>query len=226
MFIPWILIFTYRQDLRKRMLKAGFFAVPFGWVSEIWYFEDYWQPPTTAGVGQFSIEDGLSAFFIVSLSITLFDVFFTEENIKNQKKRVPAFTFLLILGISLMAIFSSLLKFNSIFVTGFACYFVTGIILMMRPDLWFPALLSGILNALLFILIYIVLFNIIFPEFWKTHWLLNKTQYNLTILGNIPLTEVLWYNSWGTLAGCLYDFAGGYSKELKYKFNIQSKFSE
>lgn len=215
MFIPWIFIFKKRKDLRRRMLRAGFFAVPFGWVSEIWYFEDYWKPPTTAGVGQFSIEDALSAFFIVSLSITLFDVFFTSKNIKDQEKRVPSFIFLLILGLSLMGIFSSWLKFNSIFVTGFSCYFVTAIILIMRPDLWIPAILSGILNSILFIIIYLILFNLIFPNFWESYWLLNNTKYNITVLGNIPLTEILWYNSWGTLAGCLYDFAGGYSKQLK-----------
>ena len=218
MFFPWIIIYLTRKDLRRRMIKAGLFALPFGWVSEIWYFEDYWQPPTTAGVGQLSIEDALSAFFIVGISITLFDALFTSKNIKNQQKRVPSFIFLLILGLTLMGIFSSWLKFNSIFVTGFACYFVTAIILTLRPDLLFPAFLSGILNSLLFIIIYLVLFNLIFPNFWESYWLLKDTKYNITILGKIPLTEVLWYNSWGTLAGCLYDYAGGYSKELKKKF--------
>jgi hypothetical protein len=42
-------------------------------------------------------------------------------------------------------------------------------------------------------------------------WLLYKKSLGITILGYVPLTEVLWYTAWGSLLGVLYEFATGRS---------------
>jgi hypothetical protein len=56
------------------------------------------------------------------------------------------------------------------------------------------------------------LFNMIFIDFWDKCWLLANTKYGITIYGNIPLTEMIWYFTWGSFSGVAYNFASGKKK--------------
>lgn len=66
------------------------------------------------------------------------------------------------------------------------------------------------------IVIYHIIFNFIAPEYWNSYWLLANTKLGFTPIGNIPLTELVWYFSWGCFAGIEYDFTYG---QVKTKFN-------
>jgi len=54
-----------------------------------------------------------------------------------------------------------------------------------------------------------LLFNFISPGYWDKYWLLANTAFGIKIIGNIPVTELLWYFSWSCLAGIAYDFYHG-----------------
>jgi hypothetical protein len=40
-------------------------------------------------------------------------------------------------------------------------------------------------------------------------WLLDGTSAGVTILGMVPLSEVLWYACWGFMLGIAFEFATG-----------------
>lgn len=103
------------------------------------------------------------------------------------------------------------LHMNSIFVTSGLFIICSVVILLMRRDLLKPVILSATAITVYVLVIYNVLFNAIFPDFWDKYWLLANTAYGITMLGNIPITEILWYVNWAIFAGVSYPFASGKS---------------
>ena len=124
---------------------------------------------------------------------------------------------LFVLGTILLLIFNNGLGINSIFVSSFAFILLSIAMVAIRKDLLIPSIVSGILTLLIITPIYGIIFNYISPEYWNSYWLLSETKFGLTIFGNIPVTELLWYFSWGCLAGIGYDFASGTKKIHKSK---------
>lgn len=108
-----------------------------------------------------------------------------------------------------MIIFNGFFHINSIFVSSFAFLIIASWMILLRKDLFVPSLLSGLLFTLFALLIYVILFDLLSPNFWNNYWLLENTKYGIKVLGNIPLTELFWYFSWGCLAGIAYDFTMG-----------------
>lgn len=217
LFIPWLIIFLSRTDLREKIIKAGVFGAPAGVIAEFWYFADYWQPPLIFENSVFMIEDLLAGFFITGVTVSVYDMIFTEKNIREEKNRKMFFLGLFVLGTILLLIFNNGLGINSIFVSSFAFILLSIAMVAIRKDLLIPSIVSGILTLLIITPIYGIIFNYISPEYWNSYWLLSETKFGLTIFGNIPVTELLWYFSWGCLAGIGYDFASGTKKIHKSK---------
>lgn len=213
LFFPWMLIFTTRADLRKKIISAGIVGGIAGIPADFfWYFRDYWQPPTLRGEALVSIEEVLFGFLIAGIAVSLFDLVFKKKNIRKTKKGTKLFGLLFLSGVFLLVFLNNLLGINSIIATSFLFLFFTGVIITIRKDLLTPAISSGLLLALLIIPIYAVIFNLIVPDFWNKYWLFADNKLGITVLGGIPLTEYLWYFSWGALAGVAYDFARGKKK--------------
>lgn len=213
----WLAIIFARNDLKKRIIKASIAGGFVGVIVEFWYYQDYWRPPTVFNTAIISVEDFLFGFFITGIVVSIFDAIFTESRVLNEKRRVKFFGCLFLIALTNFAIFSTLLGFNSIIVSTISFIVFTVIILILRKDLFIPAIMSGILTLAVITPIYAVLFNVISPNFWNQYWLLANTKLGLTVLGNIPVTELVWYFLWGCFGGVAYDFAGGYTKISKFK---------
>jgi hypothetical protein len=56
---------------------------------------------------------------------------------------------------------------------------------------------------------YIILFDVISPHFWDNYWLLADTKWGITIFGNVPVTELVWYASWAVFVSVSYPFISG-----------------
>lgn len=54
-----------------------------------------------------------------------------------------------------------------------------------------------------------VILNAWNPDYVDQVWLLINTPLDVAILGNIPLTEVLWYFAAGCFLGCAPQYAAG-----------------
>lgn len=207
---PLSVIYFVRTDLRQ-MIKRLFFIGGFmGIIAEYWYFKDYWRPPTLLGVAKVSIEDFLFGVSAVCLGAVLYKfvykIKYTDSMYPKRYKLLCAY---FVLGYGSMIIFNGMLHINSIFVSYFIFLIISAWMISLRKDLLVPSLMSGVLLTLFALVVYVILFDLLSPHYWGSYWLLVHTRYGVKLFGNIPLTELFWYFSWGCLAGIAYDFTTG-----------------
>jgi len=213
----WITIFLFKKELRAKIMRASIVGGFAGLIAEFWYFKDYWRPPLLLGQSVVSFEDFLFGFLITGIAVSIYDTIFTVKNIQQEKDRKLFFGFLFLLGVACLFIFNNWLGFNSILVSSLAFIIFSAVMIFIRNDLWIPSIMSGVLVVVIIIPIYAIIFNVISPDYWNTYWLLADTRFGITVLCNIPATELLWYFSWGCLAGIGYDFVSGNKKVTKFK---------
>lgn len=212
LFIPWFIIIFKRPDLRRKVIKTSLIGGVAGLIANFWYFRDYWRPPSLFGNTVISIEDFLFGFLITGIAASIYDTVFNKKYVKKYKKRKKFFGNLFLIGVIILFIFNNWLGINSIFVSSFAFLGFSIIIVSIRKDLIIPSIVSGLLVTLIIIPIYIILFNYISPTYWDKYWLLANTSFGIEVLGNIPVTELIWYFTWGCFAGISYDFVSGSEK--------------
>lgn len=111
---------------------------------------------------------------------------------------------------------SSVSREVRLFAAGLGCggagcvYFLAaGAIIAQRRDLLWPALITALIMMPIFIVVYILVFHLGAPEFWDKYWDLKPTRWGVTIFGDVPLTELLWYFTWGLLGSVSYPFISG-----------------
>jgi hypothetical protein len=212
LLLIWIVFYIIRKDLRRKLIKASLFGGFAGFIAEYWYFKDYWHPYSILGRKIISPEDFIFGFTITGISVVVYDVFFKkkdEDYVKNNKR---TFGIMFLIGVISLFVFNIFLGFNSIFVSSITFIIFTIYMLSKRTDLWKEGLFSGFIVLIIMFVVYHILFNIIFLDFWDKCWLLTNTRYGVTIYGNIPLTEMIWYFTWGSFSGVAYNFASGKKK--------------
>jgi hypothetical protein len=212
LFLIWILFYAIRKDLRRKQIKVSWFGGLAGLIAEYWYFKDYWHPHSILGREIVSPEDFIFGFTITGISVVAFDVFFKtkdQEYLTNNKR---TFGNMFILGVGSLFLFNIFLGYNSIFVSSITFVLLTFYMLSKRKDLWKEAIFSGFIVLIILFIVYHILFNLIFLDFWDNYWLLANTKYGITIYGSIPLTEMIWYFTWGSFSGVAYNFASGKKK--------------
>jgi len=208
-FLPWMCIYGLKKSLRKKMLKTSVIAGFAGFVAEYWYFKDYWQPSTLMGRSVISIEDFLFGFTITGIGVAVYEFAFSVKTALVYKSRKKQLGLFFLFGVFFMMVFNIVLGINSIVVSCAAFILFTAAMISIRPDLLRQSLLSGLFTLMVVVPVYALLFNIVSPHYWDDHWLLAKTGMGVTLLGNIPATELVWYFSWGCFAGTAHSFASG-----------------
>lgn len=200
----------FRRDLAKAALRLGLLGAALGMFSELFYFRDYWLPPTTMGIGKVSPEDAIFGFSVTALSVMAYPLV-RKQVLANadRPKRLHIYGLLLAGGLGLVVGSVFIFGINSIVATTFACLVVGYVMLRLRPDLLRAGLYAAGLNTLLALIIYIPLFTFWAPEFWNVYWLLNDTSLGIILPGNIPLVELWWYAASSFAAGVTYPFITG-----------------
>ncbi len=188
----WIIFYALRPDLRPMMLWASLAGAISGPLSEIWYFKDYWLPPTIVGQGVISPEDVLFGFSVFGVAVaalpTITRTYFTDQYPKHSWL-LAAFILSFFAGFLL---FTDLLGINSIVAASLTLLLWTTGIVMVRRDLFWLSFKSGLLLTVFSIIIYIPLLEVA-NDYLRQYWLLWDQPIGITILGGAPLTEVIWY---------------------------------
>lgn len=209
LLLPWLAIYIAKERLRKKMVKASVMGGLAGFVAEYWYFKDYWHPPTIMGKSVISFEDFIFGFTITGISVTIYETTFISTFAKDKKKRKKLFSIMFLCGVSAMVIFNQLLGANSIIVSCTVFMLFTTFMITLRPDLLRVAFFSGLLMIAVVLPVYTLLFDLLNTDYWDDYWLLARTPLGITVLGNIPVSELCWYFSWGSFAGIAHHFASG-----------------
>lgn len=209
LFVPWLTIYSYGKGLRKKMLKVSIMGGLAGFIAEYWYFKDYWHPPTLMGQSIISIEDFLFGFTIMGIAVSVYEFVFSIKKQSVYKNRRKLFGRMFLVGVLSLMLFNIVLGINSIIVSCAVFAAFTIFILFLRPDLLLQAVTSGVLTVAIVLPVYALLFNVINPAYWDSYWFLARTKLGVTVLGNIPVTELSWYFTLGSFAGAAHSFASG-----------------
>lgn len=214
----WIFLFYKRIDLRKRIIYTSLVGGIVGIISEYWYFRDYWQPPTVVQNFPY-IEDFIFGFFIVGITLSISHFLFRTIPVKSIKTYKKITLAMFLVNFVLLIILNNVFGLNSIYVSSILFIATATIILFIRKDLLKNAVATSFFVLTIITLIYLILFDVISPNYWDKYWMLASTKLGYTILGNIPVTEAIWYASWGLLGGTVFDFTFGNKPEKLVQLN-------
>ena len=214
--IAWILIFIFSKSTRKEQLTMSLLFLPTGTISELLYFQDYWNPASilSANIGpiHFLFEDFIFSFAIMGIGVVIFNIIFKRLKYELLKPVNGAFFFILQ---AVIAVLMSLILFfffgiNSIFATSFGFLSSAILILILRKDLIFNSIMSGILMASLMFACYLSLIYLVAntENLLRQGWLIYGTPLDIRIF-HVPLTEIIWGFAFGMFIGPLYEFISG-----------------
>lgn len=188
----WIACYRRRKDLRNIMLQASFAGAISGPLSEIWYFRDYWLPPTIVGQGVLSPEDVLFGFSVFGVAAVAYLVLSGRMLVATGSRRtwvMPTYAISFFVGFLL---FTDLFGLNSIVAASLTMILWAVGIVIVRRDLLMLSLGSGLLLALFSIVIYVPMLHIT-AGYLQRYWFLFGQPLGMTVLGGVPLTEIVWY---------------------------------
>lgn len=192
------------------MIKVCAVGGIMGVIAEVWYFRDYWRPPTLFGEGMVGIEDYIIGFALFGVGGYIHSSF-TKKEI-NYDKQTPAknwnFFVLFLLGCGSLTLFSIGLGIHSGYVTFLTFFLLSVYIWVQRPDLIGLSLISGFATLAISFLIYYINFNILFHDFWDKYGMLDEPILGFKI-ANIPLSEMLWHFSWAMLCSMFRGYRNG-----------------
>ena len=210
-FVPWVIFFYLRKDLRREMLLTSI-AIAFGSVftAYYWWTKDWWHPETITGTSV-GIEDFLLGFSNGGIGAVAYEVFFKkrEYKIKDNSSQVEGLAITL-LTFSLLSFLFWGFELSSFIASSIAQ--LAGILLMFyyRRDLLWNGLFSGVLMVLISIPAYLI------PEWLSPGTRENSWHYellsNIRVLG-IPIEDLIFYFIFGMWIGPLYELY--YSKGLR-----------
>lgn len=208
---PGIVAFWLRRDLRPNVLSVGIFGLVWGPISEYWFSKDYWHPPSI--IGHPWLEDaiygaGISITGSVIYKLLLRQTHRRDPTAKTGRLLLVEFPLVYVLA---MTVFQSCLHVNSIIVSVGVYVVLTVLILVRRPDLVKASVTSALILGLLALAGYAVGLDWLVNgrDFLEQTWLLYGEPLGKTVLGQVPLTEVLWYTGWGLLLGAGYEYVTG-----------------
>lgn len=205
----WLVLSALRPDLRRMLMQSGLWVAAAGPVAEFWHFQDYWHPPLIWHIGPVAPETLLFGFGIGGICAGLYPVL---HGATIRKARLPSrwkeFSMMILAFILALILFSDGTHVNSIIVVSAVFLACAAFIAYRRRDLFLPSLLTGIESAALIVPVY-WMFLYLAPEFLSKYWLLWNTPIGVRIFFGIPLTEIVWFFSWGCFMGGIYHFVAG-----------------
>lgn len=207
--VAWAIVY-WKNPWKSGMIKVCAVGGIMGVIAEVWYFRDYWRPPTLFGEGMVGIEDYIIGFALFGVGGYIHSSF-TKKEI-NYDKQTPAknwnFFVLFLLGCGSLTLFSIGLGIHSGYVTFLTFFLLSVYIWIQRPDLIGLSLISGFATLAISFLIYYINFNILFPDFWDKYGMLDEPILGFKI-ANIPLSEMLWHFSWAMLCSMFRGYRNG-----------------
>lgn len=209
--ISSVVVAIWRRDLRREIIVVALCGAVWGPISEFWFFRDYWHPQSV--LGHPLLED---IIYGAGISATAACIYKTISHQSTARLRVRQTHYresggIVVLYVASMIVLEMALGVNSILVSIGVYIAAASYIIFRRHDLFWASACSAILMGSVAICGYGLGLNFLVPEpSTLSHiWLLYKKPLGVTILGYVPLTEVVWYTAWGALLGILYEFATG-----------------
>ncbi|MBN3519008.1 hypothetical protein JYB62_03255 [Algoriphagus lutimaris] len=207
--VAWAIVY-WKNPWKKGMIKVGAVGGLMGIVAEVWYFRDYWRPPTLFGEGIVGIEDYIIGFALFGVGGYIHSSF-TKREIdysRQTKAKNKEFFYMFLIACASLTVFSIGFGIHSGYVTFLTFFILSVYIWIQRPDLIELSLISAFATLGITLLIYYINFNLLFPHFWDTYGMLDAPILGVKVF-NIPLSEMLWHFSWAMLCSMFRGYRNG-----------------
>lgn len=204
-FLPWIILFYHRRDLRHKMLLMGaIFSI--GAFTDPFFIPEYWNP--TLFFGLFGLRVDILAllfgFEFGGIAAVLYEEILKRTYARSKKKH--PLKFLILLGPIALVLLKILFPFNFMVDTLIATSIMILVMLCIRKDLFIDAILSGLLMAIVYSALF-ALYVFLFPDIIHT-W--NFRTFPQVLIFSIPHYEIVWAFITGAFIGPLYEFSHDY----------------
>lgn len=196
----WLVVYYEREDLRRELVTAGLMAAVIMLIITS-LNETYLLLLSESALSRFVVRSGLFSFFFGGLAAVLYEVFLHKKLVPVPHPKRHELVWLWVGPIvSSLMILGSDTPVAVAVVIGLALE--TIILLLIRKDLVWDALLSGIFLGLIYIVILLLGFRIppgSFSEFWFASPLSG------VLVGPLPVEELIVVFLFGALWGPLYE---------------------
>ena len=208
LWLPWLLIYVLRPDLRQVLYVMGILSIPFAF-TEFLFYPAYWQPHFLWNLADhigFGIEDVLFVIPLGGVSSAAYATIFGKE----YRHVPPVSVKLMVLKIVRVGLLCGGLV-GLVALTGIPMIFGAisimiiffGGISWFRKDLFWPGILGGCACTGVYFGV-LALYQQIYPGIFTTVW--NTINFmNIFFLG-IPIEEVLYGFACGLIATVFYPF--------------------
>lgn len=208
--ILWVVFFVCYPQSRKMQLKLSLLAAPLGPIIECLYFRDYWYPLSILEIhwGGFRILPEDLAFSFLYTGVTGVLAHITGKKVDDLQMKSP----MQLVGVGLISIFLAipilLLGLNSIFATSISFLLIAGFTSAKKKDSWKYGLFCGGATMAMTLTIYVISYYSVsnIEEILKSAWFLYSHPVWGTRMFNIPVTELFWSFSWGTMMGAVRNY--------------------
>ena len=205
--LPWLVLFTARPQLRRRMAWASVLTAPFG-LTEPLFVPSYWNPPSLFDLAQrtgFDIESLVFCFAIGGLGAAGYRAFAQPHRSGNSQEHEARHHRLHAAALaSPFVVFTVLLPlpWNPIY-PGIASL-LTGAVstLACRPDLTRNTLVGGVL-MLLFYVVFLLGLRVLWPGYIEEVW--NLPELLPWRPAGLPLEELLFGFGFGMYWSSVYE---------------------
>ena len=206
----WFILYFIRKDLRKEMIFASLLCMPLG-LSEVFFIPHYWNPHRLFNLNP-AIESLLFCFTVGGIAAVLYEVVLKKHLKKAREKRIKTKRhFYALAGVLIFSLisFSFIFKMDLIYTAIIAMALGAVAIMLSRKDLIKETIFGGVLFLIIYFVLLFILNTFIFPDIIAKAWNFENL-FGITIF-KIPLEEILWALTFGSLWAPIYEDLKGYT---------------
>lgn len=189
--IVWVVLYLHRKDLRREMITMSVLFAILGLFPEyLWWTKDWWRPQTVTGT-VIGIEDFLLGFSNGGIAAVLYEELFKKRIYKYKSRNHNLSTALIIIcSYLILGLIFHILELNSFVATAIAYFITGGILIFLRKDLMWDAILTGFCGVIASIPIYLLL-EYFSPNFIEKTWLWSNLS-GICFM-KIPIEDLIFY---------------------------------
>lgn len=205
-FIPWLILFWHRKNLRTEMIAMGLISGIASFVTAYFWTIDWWKPVTITGT-RIGIEDFILGVSAGGVAVVLYEEIFRKNFYRRNKlTHGKSLSILIILSSLLFVVLIFELKFTSFFACISTLSFFCLVLTYLRKDLFFSALINGILMTLVVLPFYYLLIFLFDGFIQKTYPYTTLSGIKIT---GIPIEELIFWYVFGFMASLFYEYWQG-----------------
>ena len=206
----WMILYFIRNDLRREMLFSSLLSAPLG-LTEIFFIPWYWNPKTLFNLVP-GIESILFAFSVGGIAAVLYEIILNKHLRKAKDKRIETkkhYYTLICVCLVLFFLFSIIFKKDIMYSAIISMFLGAITIILTRSDLTKKTVIGGILFLMTYFVLFFIMNTFILTDFVAKTWNFEHLI-GITMLG-IPIEELLWAWSFGSLWAPIYEDVKGYT---------------